>query len=296
MSIKLSRRTFLRNTGLGVAAGLGSCLLLDHVDPAAAAEKVSAESWGMLIDLTRCAGCNSCTLACKESNNLPEAHIIPEALDEQAYTFVEPVSVITADGGNETRYVKRQCMHCLNAACVSACPAAAMYSSGEGPIVYRADRCLGCRYCAAVCPFTVPRFNWDDPLTAKINKCWFCYDRLQEGQKPACVKACPSGALRFGARTDLLVHAHALIESQPDRYIRSVFGETKVGGTSMLYLSDIPFEKLGFPANLPETAPPEQTEKVMSVLPYVIVGMASLMTGTAVYTHRHPADKVEEEI
>lgn len=294
MSGKLSRRAFLRKLGLGAAAGLGSWLLMDELQPAAAESETPTDGWGMLIDLTRCVGCNSCALACKEYNQLPQAEVEPKALDADTYTFVDSVSIVTASGETEMRYVKRQCMHCLNAACVSACPAAAMYSSGEGPVVYRADRCLGCRYCAAACPFTVPRFNWDDPIAAKINKCWLCFERLQQGELPACVAACPSGALHFGRRTRLLAEAHALIEAQPDRYIPRVYGETEVGGTSVLYLSDLPFEQLGFPADLPDYAPPEQTEKVMSALPYVIVGMASLMTGTAVYTHRHGAEDEEE--
>jgi formate dehydrogenase iron-sulfur subunit len=85
-----------------------------------------------------------------------------------------------------------------------------------------------------------------------------------------------------------------LIDSNPDHYLDHVFGEHEVGGTSMLYLSDVPFETLGFPANLPEYAPPEQTEKIMSVLPYVLGGMATLMTGTAVYTHRTHSTENEE--
>ena len=93
--------------------------------------------------------------------------------------------------------------------------------------------------------------------------------------------------------SDVKQQAHALIDSQPDRYIRHVYGETEVGGTSVLYLSDVPFEQLGFPANLPDYAPPEQTEKVMSALPYVIVGMATLMTSTAVITHRSTSHNEE---
>ena len=287
---KLSRRDFIAMA----AAGAGAWLLLDRVPPVEASEAKSKETWGMLIDLTRCVGCNSCALACKESNQLPGADQIPQALASDAYSFVERVEVITADGESTTRYVKRQCMHCLNAACVSACPAAAMYDSGEGPVIYRADRCLGCRYCQVGCPFGVPRFDWQDGIAPTISKCWMCYDRLQAGGEPACVEACPAGAVRFGRRSELLIQARAQIATHPDRYVDYVFGESEVGGTSVVYLSDVPFEQLGFPLDLPDVAPPEQTEKVMSALPFVIGGMAALMSGTAFYTHRLLPDEGEE--
>jgi formate dehydrogenase iron-sulfur subunit len=86
----------------------------------------------------------------------------------------------------------------------------------------------------------------------------------------------------------LLAEAHAQIVSNPGRYVDHVFGEFEVGGTSMLYLSDIPFAELGFPVDLPQTAPPEETEKIMNTLPAVIAGMTVLMVGTAIVTHRHP--------
>jgi formate dehydrogenase iron-sulfur subunit len=292
---KLSRRDFLKTVGAGIAAATTAGLFASQAYPARASEKPAQQTWAMLIDLTRCTGCNSCALACKESNGLPAADGAPQALDSETFTFVDARQVITPGGEIQTRFVKRQCMHCLNAACVSACPAAAMYSSGQGPVVYRPNRCLGCRYCQVACPFEVPRFEWDNGINPQISKCWLCYDRLQAGQKPACVEACPTGTLRFGQREDLLAQAHAQIASNPGRYVDHVFGEFEVGGTSMLYLSDVAFEQLGFPGHLPQTAPPEETEKIMSKLPFVIGGVVALMTGTAVYTHRAPAEATQSQ-
>jgi formate dehydrogenase iron-sulfur subunit len=117
-----------------------------------------------------------------------------------------------------------------------------------------------------------------------------CYGRLQAGGKPACVEACPTGALRFGSRDELLAQAHAKIASNPGRYVDHVFGEFEVGGTAMLYLSDVPFEQLGFPADMLTTAPSEETEKIITKLPFVLSGMAALMVGTAAYTHRKPSE------
>jgi formate dehydrogenase iron-sulfur subunit len=265
-------------------------LLTAKVDPAKASEAADPP-WAVLIDLTRCTGCNSCALACRESNQLPHADTVPQALSSDTFSFVDICQVKQSAAGVDQRYVKRQCMHCLDPACVSACPAAAMYKSEAGPVVYRSERCLGCRYCQIACPFGVPAFEWENGLTPVISKCWLCYDRLAEGRKPACVEACPTGALRFGKRDELLAQAHAQINSNPGRYVDHVFGEFEVGGTAMLYLSDIPFAELGFPVDLPETAPPQETEKIMNTLPGVIAGAAALMVGTAVYTHRHPGHK-----
>jgi len=294
----LSRRTFLKQVGAAVTAALTAQLVANR--PASAGRSSAEDSWAMLVDLTRCTGCNSCALACKESNDLPNPETEPNTLSSQAYTFIEAHPVTGATGEAGERFVKRQCMHCLNAACVAACPAAAMYKSEAGPVVYRPERCLGCRYCQVACPFGVPSFEWQNGVTPVISKCWLCYNRLEAGQKPACVEACPTGALRFGRRNQLLAQAHAQIASNPGRYVDHVFGEFEVGGTSVLYLSDIPFETLGFPVNLPETAPPEETEKIMVQLPGVIAGVAALMAGTALVTHRRqpkpePAPNLEPQ-
>jgi len=286
----LTRRDFLKRLGFGAATATAACML---PGAALASETASGPTWGMLIDLSRCSGCNSCALACQEANNPHVAEIAPKALAPDAYTCVDTYQVANTHRQVVARYVKRQCMHCLDAACVSACPAAAMYNSGEGPVIYRSNRCLGCRYCEVACPFGIPRFNWDNSITPTINKCWMCWDRLKAGEEPACAGACPTGAIHFGRREDLLAQAHARISTNPDMYIDHVYGESEVGGTSMLYISDAPFEKLGFAMNLPTIAPPEQTKKILYKLPYVIGGMAALMTGTALYTHRKPAVHAE---
>ena len=295
--LPLSRRSFMRQIGIGIAALATS--QLPGTARASEALTTDTDAWGMLIDLTRCVGCNSCALACKKSNNLSGDGNAPSGLDSRTYTFVDPRQASPGDASRTTRYVKRQCMHCVEAACVAACPAAAMYRSDQGPIIYRAERCLGCRYCQVACPFDIPRFEWNNGVTPRITKCWLCYERLQDGQLPACVEACPCGALRFGYRRELLAQAHGRIDSNPGRYLDHVLGEWEVGGTSVLYLSDVAFELLGFPSGLPRTAPPQETEKIMQTLPFVIPGVALLMIGSAVQsrrrvsgdaTHQTPAD------
>ncbi|RME47151.1 MAG: 4Fe-4S dicluster domain-containing protein, partial [Chloroflexi bacterium] len=279
-----TRRDFLKGMA---ASSLALWWLVQHPHHARAAggdgEDRAPIGPAILIDLTRCTGCQSCVLACKEANHLPLTENPPTQLDAQTYTVVTEWRGNDGKGTELTRYVKRQCMHCLNPACVSACPAAAMYKSEQGPVLYRTNRCLGCRYCQIACPFGIPRFDWDNGLSPTMNKCWMCMERLRGGQQPACVEACPVGALRFGSRQALLEEAHARIRSNPDRYIDHVYGEHEVGGTSVLYLSDVPFETLGFPANLPTSAPPEETEKIMTKLPFLIGGLGVALTGTAIY-------------
>ena len=290
----ISRRVFLKQLGVAGTATTAAWVLGGQVASVRASDGTEETNWGVLIDLTRCVGCDSCALACKEKNGLLHPSVVPDALDSAAYTFVDDRWVMTAGGQEQRRYVKRQCMHCLNAACVSACPAAAMHKGDQGPVIYRSDRCLGCRYCQAACPFGVPRFNWDNGINPVISKCWFCYDRLQNGERPACVEACPSGALRFGLREELLAQAHGQIASNTDRYVDHIFGEFEVGGTAMLYISDVPFDQLGFPADLTRTAPPEETEKIVSKLPLVLAGMTAFMAGTAIYTHHEPSESVSD--
>ncbi len=292
---KFSRRSFLQKIGVGTAAATVLGMMPAEALIAQASEEGMDDGPAILIDLTRCVGCNSCVLACKGKNDLPRGDKLPTELSSDTLTFIDERQVTNAKGEEITHYVKRQCMHCLDASCVSACPAGAMHKDETGAVVYSANLCLGCRYCEVACPFGIPRFEWDNGLDPVISKCWLCYDRLKEGQKPACVAACPTGALRFGTRSNLLAQAHAEIASNPGRYIDHVFGEFEVGGTSMLYISDTPFDDLGFPVNLPDTAPPQETEKIMTKLPAVIGGMTALMAGSAIYTHRSSDVEVIEQ-
>ena len=173
----------------------------------------------------------------------------------------------------------------------------ALTKSLDGPVVYDSAKCIGCRYCQYACPFGVPTFEWENPL-GLIRKCQFCQARLGQGQKPACAEACPNGALRFGRRDALLAQAHAQIESNPGRYARHVYGEREAGGTSMLYLSAVPFAELGFPKLGPEPIP-QQAEAVMQQTPLTALTVASLASALAWLLQRRQrpaADPVEEEM
>lgn len=210
----------------------------------------------VLVDLTRCMGCRSCQVACKQWNDLPAERTSfgggrdnPAALSKTTWTRVEHRYV--TDGGKLSyRFVKRQCMHCLEPACVEACFMGVLKKTPQGPVVVAADRCIGCYYCQVACPFEVPRYEWQKGKV-RPQKCRFCfepggkYDRLGQGLTPACVQACPTGALKFGERDQLIAEAWERINAHPC-YVRYVYGEKDQGGTSWLYLSDVPFAELGF--------------------------------------------------
>lgn len=220
----------------------------------------------MLVDTTRCRGCEACVLACQEANGLPRDDGV-ERLSATTWTVVEE------HGGV---HVKRQCMHCLDPACVSVCPVGALQKTPEGPVVYEESRCMGCRYCMVACPFSVPRYEWDS-TAPRVQKCILCYhERVSAGEQPACAEVCPTGALTFGDRDELIDEAARRIEAEPERYVDHLYGLEEAGGTSVLYLSSVPFEELGLPTVHKGDPYPRLTWDVLSKLPNV-VGVAGVL-------------------
>jgi formate dehydrogenase iron-sulfur subunit len=230
---------------------------------------------GILTDVTKCIGCNKCVTACVKENGLgayvPSSKTNGDGLGSQRFT-----SVLRAPKG---RYVRKQCRHCLEPACVSACIVGALTRTPEGAVVYDAKKCMGCRYCMMACPFAIPRYSWEDAIPY-IRKCKFCYDnRIQKGQQPACTEACPEQATIFGNREDLLVEAHNRIRNNPGRYIDHVYGEKEVGGTAVLYLSDVPLDFMAWSKDLADTPLPELTWHVLREVPFEFLGMGAIMGG-----------------
>jgi formate dehydrogenase iron-sulfur subunit len=247
-----------------------------------------ADDPALLIDLTRCVGCGRCVRACKAANGLEwrddQPALGPDAaLASSNWSVVRPVTVEVEEPSAlgprrrpERRYVRLQCMHCLEPACASACFVKALQKSEAGPVVYDPNRCVGCRYCMMACPFGVPTFEWDETF-GRIQKCDFCVERTSRGLPTACAEACPEGAITFGRRAALLAEAWRQIGSDA-RYVRHVYGEREVGGTSVLYLSDVPFEELGLPTELPTDPLPTYTWEVSRLLPPIAGGfMTTIM-------------------
>jgi formate dehydrogenase iron-sulfur subunit len=223
----------------------------------------------LLIDLTRCIGCEACVWACKESNGLPREEGVGK-LSAATWSALERHGDVA---------VRRQCMHCLEPACASVCPVGALYKTAEGPVVYDENRCIGCRYCMVGCPFGVPKYEWSSPLP-KVKKCLFCFEnRLAQGRQPACAEACPTGATLFGDRDALLEEAQRRLAAEPGRYVPRIYGQHEAGGTSMLYLSSVPFEELGFKTQLSTGSYPGLSWEVLSKLPNVVSVGGVLLAG-----------------
>lgn len=280
MSEAMTRRRFLTQVGVGAACALAGAA----VTPVQASDDAAADSLGILVDLTRCNGCDACALACKKVNDRPNPDQVPIELSSDAYSFVDRRPVVGVRGVEQEMPVKRQCMHCLHPACASACTVGALTKSPDGPVLYDSKKCIGCRYCQYACPFGVPTYDWENPL-GLIHKCQFCMPQVEDGQQPACVASCPTGALRFGRREALLAHAHAQIETNPQRYIDHVYGETEAGGTSYLYLSGYPFAALGLP-ELDAAQPSRYAEAVMKKTPVIGLTAAALASGFYWLTRR----------
>lgn len=238
---------------------------------------------GMLIDVTKCIGCEKCVEACSDSNKL-EKHIpmsqhVGDGLSANRWT-----SIVKRP---KNRYVKKQCRHCLNPACVSACLVGAMHQSPEGRVVYDKSKCMGCRYCMMACPYGIPRYQWHKAVPY-VQKCDLCHARSQKGKCsdsagkehcPACAEACPTGAITFGTRSELLVEARKRIGAADMNYIDRVFGEFEVGGSSVLYVSDIPLGFLGRRENLGNDPLPELTWASLKKVPAEFFGMGAIMAG-----------------
>jgi Fe-S-cluster-containing dehydrogenase component len=208
----------------------------------------------MLFDTTLCIGCQACTVGCRDANEIryednDGMYFNPVDLSAGAKSVIKLTS-----GKRKETYVKMQCMHCIDPACVGACMFGALFKREHGIVTWKGDQCTGCRYCEVTCPFNVPRFEWE-AWNPRIVKCEMCSHRIAEGGIPACVEVCPREAIIYGTREELLAEAHRRIDERPEIYIQHVYGEHEAGGTQVLYLSDIPFDRLGLPTLATESLP-----------------------------------------
>jgi Fe-S-cluster-containing dehydrogenase component len=181
-------------------------------------------------------------------------------------------------------FVRKQCMHCNQPACATACLVKALEKTPEGPVKYNKDRCMGCRYCMVSCPFDAPKYEYNSALPY-LKKCVFCFDRVKNGEQPACVEACPEGASFFGKRRELIEIARQRIYQHPDKYHPYIYGEHEAGGTSMLFLSSVPVEKLDFRMDVGSTPYPEKTTGFLYAVPHIFILWPTLLYGLNYLTH-----------
>jgi len=222
----------------------------------------------ILIDVTRCTACEKCVAACTRSHGLDDSRADQDRAVAPDGLTAHRLSAVLAVG--KDRFARKSCMHCLEPSCASACLVGALTKSAQGPVIYDRDKCIGCRYCMLACTFQVPRYEWGKTAPYMV-KCDMCADRQTHGQAPACVEACPHGALKFGDRARLLGEAHSILARNPGRYLNHIWGQNEIGGTSMLYVSDVELTSLGWPPS--DARPiPSLTEPLIHKTP--LIGLA----------------------
>jgi Fe-S-cluster-containing dehydrogenase component len=327
-----TRRDFLK----GVLASGAAATACVASSPAAARETrpIPGEALGLLYDGTLCVGCKACVAACKTANENPAEFSLADKLwdtplDTSGYTFniIKMYRNGTMDAKDQEvngfAFMKTSCMHCGDPSCVSACPVSAMTKNPvTGVVGYNPDKCIGCRYCVAACPFGIPKYQYDSP-TGRIGKCELCRHRHEEGHYSACAEVCPTGATLFGRTEDLLAEAkrrlamkpgemnrfprgHLLsaqdkkaqvtayakgvkmrngwreepdqtYETQAGKYLQHVYGEKEYGGTQVLKLSGVNFQKMGMP-DLPPDAAAAMSETIQHslygglLMPFAVLG------------------------
>lgn len=229
---------------------------------------------GILVDVTKCTGCSQCIDACVQANSLGAEVWQPQQTGDGLSAERWSAIVQSPEG----QPVRKFCRHCLEPACVSVCPVEAMYKTDEGPVLYDSGKCMGCRYCMMACPFGIPRYEWNS-AAPMVCKCTMCYDRLKTGKVPACVEVCPEKALVFGNREDLLILAHNRLEENPGKYIQKVYGEADAGGTSILYISDIPLDFLAMHHNPGDEPLSDLSWNWLGKVPGLSVATGGLMIG-----------------
>lgn len=255
---------------------------------------------GVLVDITRCIGCRSCQIACKQWHELPAQqskmtgeYNNPQSMSADCYTVIRFLE--KGDSPLPTwHFTKDQCMHCKAPACVSACPVGALQKTSDGPVIYDQFKCIGCRYCMLACPFNIPKYEWDT-TNPWIQKCDFCADRIQQGLEPACVKACPMNVMYFDEYDKVVAEAKSRLKKYPAKYVNHIYGLKEAGGTSWIYISDRPFKELGFKDQIPAVPYPSLTWKPsLSKIFWEEAGLLAILAGIALFRNRGKKEEAQK--
>jgi formate dehydrogenase iron-sulfur subunit len=275
--VRVNRRQFIRKSLLAGAAGTSG---VAACKASGGAVEPQPDAMGVMTDLSKCIGCRKCEWACNQEPSNEFRETFPETDFKNKSIFEthrrhsdKALCVVNQFEGSAGQpvYVKSQCMHCVDPACLSACLVTAFKKESNGAVSYDAWRCMGCRYCIVACPFEVPSYEYDEALTPRVRKCTLCFqERTSEGKVPACVEICPVQCMTFGKRSDLIKEAKTRIANHPGEYIDHIYGEHEMGGTHWMYITKEPYENLGF-LDLPHEAPPRLVEGIQhNIFKYLI--------------------------
>jgi formate dehydrogenase iron-sulfur subunit len=291
-----------------MATELGLAIKRRSASPASSTDiRTEAVEVSKLVDIDLCIGCKACEVACKEWNDLP----VDETENFGSYQSHKDLTAATwdlmrfneveLDGGDLAWLIRKDsCMHCAEPGCLLACPAPGAIVQYENGIVdFDQQNCIGCQYCVAGCPFDIPRF---DPKSKKVYKCTLCIDRVSNGLEPACVKACPTGSIRFGTKEEMLIYGEEKVAKLKGRGFDDalLYDPEGVGGLHMMYV--VPRGGMLDEYGLPE----DPTVKAASFFP-VMSGLRKLgslsmwagIVGTAIFflrSGRHPVPDEDEAV
>ena len=256
-----------------------------------------------LIDTSKCIGCKACQVACMEWNDLRDevgecvgVYDNPADLTAQSWTLMRFSEHEDAQGNLEWLIRKDGCMHCADPGCLKACPApGAIVQYANGIVDFQEEHCIGCGYCITGCPFNIPRISKQDK---KAYKCTLCSDRVAVGQQPACVKTCPTGAIVFGSKEDMIEHADGRIADLKSRGFENagLYDPAGVGGTHVMYVlhhADDPTLYAGLPKD-PVVSPMVRLWKG-AAKPLGVLAIAATAVAGFLHYLRSGRNVVEEE-
>lgn len=263
--------------------------------PTAAAVQVAK-----LIDESKCIGCKACQVACMEWNDVRDevgsnvgVYDNPNDLTPNSWTVMRFYEVEPKPGNLEWHIRKDGCMHCEDPGCMKACPApGAIVKFSNGIVKFESEHCIGCGYCVKGCPFNVPRISQKDN---KAYKCTLCSDRVSNGMIPACAKTCPTGAISFGAKTDMVAYGEKRAGELKERGFQNagLYNPQGVGGTHVMYVlkhADQP-AMVGLPEN-PSISPLVSLWKGVTK-PLALLGMVGAVV--AGFVHYRKVGPIEEK-
>ena len=241
----------------------------------------------ILFDTTKCMACRACQVACKQWNELEAdktanfgSYENPASLTANNWVKIR-FNEVGRDGSLQWLFTRQSCMHCTDAACVTVCPTDALYHHPDGFVAYDESKCSGCGYCAEYCPFGVPQSKGNNLIgIRKMEKCRFCVDRTSNGLDPACVKTCPTSALRFGDRDDLVVTGKQRVREVRTAYPASyLYGEKELGGLHVLYVLTNEPEAHGLPAAPSVPVSAVVWKNIFQPVAYGLIGLTALGLG-----------------